>query len=57
MENHTFLLDPAQRYKKDIYWSDERKEFLGFVELVDSMPRIVPKNLTGDVSIVQGARV
>lgn len=55
MENYTFLLDPTQRSKKDLYWSDGKH--LGFAELVDVMPRIVPKGRTGDVAIVQGARV
>lgn len=40
-----------------LYWSEKDQKHLGFVRLVDVMPRLVPEGRTGDVAVVQGARV
>ena len=41
----------------NLYWSEEKQSHLGYVEVVDVMPRLVPAGRTGDVAIVQGARI
>jgi thymidylate synthase (FAD) len=41
----------------NLYKDEKTGDFMGYVELVDIMPRIVPKGRTGDVALVQGARV
>lgn len=51
------LLNPDDEHKIDLYWSEKDKKHMGHVTLVDVMPRIVPEGRTGDVAIVQGARV
>ena len=40
-----------------LYKDFSDKEYKGWVELLDVMPRLVPKGRTGDVAIVQGARI
>jgi len=40
-----------------LYWSEKEKKHLGFVRIVDVMPRVVPKGRTGDIAVVQGARI
>jgi len=51
------LLPPDVHHRINLYKDEKTGEFMGYVELVDMMPRIVPKGRTGDVAIVQGARV
>lgn len=40
-----------------LYWSEKEQKHLGFVRIIDVMPRIVPEGRTGDIAIVQGARI
>lgn len=55
--NFDFLLAPDSEEKIDLYKDKKTNIFLGFVKLIDVMPRIVPKGRTGDIALVQGARV
>ena len=54
---YEFLLQPGETKRVDLYKNEKTGEFMGFVELVDVMPRIVPRGRTGDIAMVQGARV
>lgn len=40
-----------------LYYCKKKNEHLGFVKLIDIMPRIVPEERTGDIAVVQGARI
>lgn len=51
------LLNPDTHYRVNLYEDVKTGKYMGYVELVDMMPRIVPKGRTGDVALVQGARV
>lgn len=54
---YTCLLPPDLHHRLNLYKDEKTGDFMGYVELVDIMPRIVPKGRTGDVALVQGARV
>lgn len=51
------LLPTDLHHRINLYPDDKTGEYLGYVELIDMMPRLVPQGRTGDVAIVQGARV
>ena len=54
---YTCLLPPDLHHRLNLYQSEKTGDYMGYVELVDIMPRIVPEGRTGDVALVQGARV
>lgn len=51
MTDYTILLSPDNMPTKTLY------NGVGYVKLVDIMPQVVPNGRTGDLAIVQGARV
>ena len=57
MDNKQYDLLSKSIGKIDLYWSENDKKHLGFVKVVDVMPRLVPEGRTGDIAVVQGARI
>lgn len=56
-ESYKNLLPLDLHHRINLYPDSETGEYMGYVELIDIMPRLVPEGRTGDVAIVQGARV
>jgi thymidylate synthase (FAD) len=57
MDSKNYDLLTKSKGRIDLYWSEKDKKHLGFVKVVDVMPRLVPEGRTGDMAVVQGARI
>ena len=55
-KEYACLLPYNKEYKIDLYKNPDGK-YMGYAQLIDIMPRMVPKGRTGDVALVQGARI
>lgn len=55
-DDYICLLPPGVRNRTDLY-PDKKGNNMGYVELIDMMPMFVPKGRSGDIALVQGARV
>jgi thymidylate synthase (FAD) len=56
-ENHVTKENENHVTKENENHVTKNLEYMGYVELIDIMPRIVPEGRSGDVAIVQGARI
>jgi thymidylate synthase ThyX len=59
MSGHKYinLLPFDTKESVELYKDEKTGKHMGFVQLVDMMPRFVPEGRTGDMALVQGARI
>lgn len=51
------LIRRGEYKETKLYYCQKKKDYLGYVKLVDIMPNCVPEDRTADIAIVEGARI